>query len=108
MGRDEQNLWNFLFTLFYALVLLGGSWGLWSSGRLPIGITFFDAALITLASFRLAWLFVCDQIVQFFRGWFLSVSVGSDVGGRVALLRELPVRGAGGAAAGLLGCAWCF
>ena len=108
MGRDEQNLWNFLFTLFYALVLLGGSWWLWSSGRLPIGITFFDAALITLASFRLARLFVYDQIMQFFRDWFLTITVVTDVGGNVTLLRELPVRGARRTAAELLGCPWCF
>ena len=108
MGRDEQNLWDFLFSLFYAAVLFGGTWWLWSAGRLPIGITFFDAALVTLASFRITRLFVHDRIMQFVRDWFLDVTAVTDVGGNTVLVRELPSRGPRRTAAELLGCPWCF
>ena len=104
-SRDEQNLWNFLFALFYAAVLAGGSWALWSFGRLPVGITFFDASLIALASFRLTRLFVYDRGMQFFRDWFLDVFPSPDAGGPV---RALPARGPRRTASELLSCPWCF
>ena len=107
MVRDEQNFWNFLFTVFYALVLVGAGWWLWSAGRLPIGITFFDAVLVALASFRLTRLFVYDKIMQFFRDWFLnSAIVVTD--GEALLVRTKPSRGPRKTITELLSCPWCF
>jgi hypothetical protein len=107
-GRDEQNLWNFLFTLLFAVVLLGGTSWLWSAGRLPVGITFFDAALVALASFRLTRLFVYDKIMQFVRDWFLDTGLVEDEAGNLMLVREKPETGPRRTVVELLGCPWCF
>ncbi len=108
MFRDEQSWWNFLFTLLYMALLAGGAWLLWAAGRMPVGITFFDAALITLASFRLTRLFVYDKVTGFFRDWFLDIGVGTGESGELVLVRERPVRGPRRTLTELVGCPWCL
>ncbi|OGG47310.1 hypothetical protein A2671_00625 [Candidatus Kaiserbacteria bacterium RIFCSPHIGHO2_01_FULL_49_13] len=107
MMRDEQNLWNFLFLLFFIAVFGSGLWWLWGSGRLPIAIDFFDSVLVVLAAFRLTRLFVYDRILQFFRDWFLDVSTVSEEG-EVLILRNRASRGPRRTITELLGCPWCF
>lgn len=89
---EEQHIWNFLysvaFLVFVALLIqvlykkLGG---------LPTSIPFFDAVLITLATFRLIRLFVYDRITKWFRDLFVGFSKGP--------LKTM---------SDLLGCPWCI
>ncbi len=105
--RDEQNLWNFVFFLFFVVVFGVGLWWLWTSGRLPLGIPFFDATLVALAAFRLTRLVIYDRIMQFFRDWFLDVSAVLD-DGELVVVRSRAKRGPRRTISELLACPWCF
>ena len=88
----DQRFWNIVFTagfavlfIFLAVIVREVRHGF------PTSISFFDLALLILATFRTIRLFVYDQITQFVRDFFAK-----EVSG--------PLR----AANDLMLCPWCF
>ncbi len=104
MFKDEQHIWNILFTaLFLALAALAYCM-LLLVGRMPTHLPLFDAVLIVLATFRLTRLFLHDVIMQWLRDLFLDVQVLEDG----TLMRREPSQGPRKTVSTLLGCPWCF
>ena len=108
MPRDDQGLWNFFFTAFFAALFLVCGYILYEQGRLPIGIELFDFFLIIFATFRLTRLFVYDKITQFVRDWFLNKAVSVGDAGEMVIMRAKPVSGPRRTIHELLACPWCF
>lgn len=100
----DQYFWNFVFTLFFALLVVMAAIILESESRIPMAdLTFVDFALMTLATWRLTRLFVYDAITKFFREQFfdvVKVGRGYDL--------EKPKFGPRRTVADLLTCPWCF
>ena len=100
----DQYFWNFVFTLFFALLVVMGAIILESESRIPMAeLTMVDFALMTLATWRLTRLFVYDAITKFFREQFFDVvkaGRGYDL--------EKPKFGPRRTIADLLTCPWCF
>lgn len=64
--------WNLFFSLFFAALVLMGTWWLAASRLIFYDIPFRDLLLITLAIFRLVRLFSYDIITKFIREWFVG------------------------------------
>ncbi len=100
----DQYFWNFIFALFFALLVIMGAIILESESRIPLAsLTVVDFALMTLATWRLTRLFVYDAITKFFREQFfdvVKVGRGYDL--------EKPKYGPRRTLADLLTCPWCF
>jgi len=80
------HFWNFIFSLFFAvLVLIASSW-LLATGKISLGISFGNFLLMALAIFRLVRLFTYDHITDFVRGWFRNAPKDSFLGTMGALL----------------------
>ncbi len=63
----KSAFWNIVFGLFFAFIVLKGSWLLTDGGRsLPV-LSFFELSLMTLAIFRLVRLVSYDVITKFIR-----------------------------------------
>lgn len=105
--NDDQNFWNFLFSTIFVALTAAGAWHLYKLGNLPTSISFFDLALITLATFRLIRLVTKDKVFQFFRDFFLEKNV---VEGATELLviRQKPLSGPQRTISELLACPWCI
>ncbi len=90
--KDDQNFWNALYSIGFtilALALVAITYSV--NGGLPRSIDFFDAVLLSLATFRLVRLFVYDKVTAWIRAMFNDAVDGP----RKTL-------------ADLLGCPWCF
>lgn len=100
----DQYFWNFVFVLFFSLLVVMGTIILETESRLVLtDLTFTDFALMTLATWRLTRLFVYDAITKFFREQFfdvVKVGRGYDL--------EKPKFGPRRTLADLLTCPWCF
>lgn len=72
--------WHIIFSLFFAVLALYAVLILDSLGLLPVHIVFYDAVLITLATFRLIRLFTYDVITKFIRQWFVGKDDHSFLG----------------------------
>ena len=104
MFKDEQHLWNILFTLvFFGLVGSAYMW-LLACEKVPTAIPLFHVVLIVFAVFRLTRLFINDVITQWIRDLFLDVRT-TELG---ELVREKPARGPRRTLAILLACPWCL
>jgi len=69
-----------------------------------VDLTFFDIAIISLASFRLIRLFVYDAMTKFIREQFYDAKVTKA--GKVTLYK--PLKGPRRTLCDLMGCPWCF
>lgn len=106
--KDDQGLWNFIFSLIFLGQIALAMFVLFETNRMPTHIPLFDFAIIVLATYRLTRLFVYDKITQFVRNWFLDqVAVVDDLG-QVTVVREKPARGPRLTLSELLDCPWCF
>lgn len=100
----NQYLWNIVFIAFFIGLVTMGSIILDSEATIAYeDITFFDIALITLASFRVVRLFVYDSITKFFREQFYDAK---EVKGKILLTK--PTSGPRRTLADLMSCPWCF
>lgn len=105
---DEQNVWNFLLSIVFALLLGGSMWVLYQQGSIPTSIPFFDVLLIVLATFRLIRLFGKDTVTAFIRDWFAERNEIVLDTGLVTVEYLHPPRGPRRAMSELLGCPWCM
>lgn len=104
MRITDQYFWNFVFSVFFAalvvmgaIILEGEAYKEWAD------LTLVDYTLITLASFRIIRLMVYDKIAAFFREQFWDVHEGKT---KVTLVK--PATGPRRTLADLLSCPWCF
>ena len=101
---SDQYFWNFVFSVFFLILIVMGAIILQSESRIPLAdLSLVDYTLITLASWRLVRLFVYDAITKFFREQFLDVV---KVGRGYRL--EKPKTGPRRTIADLMSCPWCF
>lgn len=106
--KDDQGLWHFVFSLIFIAQLFGAMYVLWEMGKMPTQIPLFDFAIIVLATYRLARLFVYDKITEFVRDWFMVKTIVVDDFGTGVIVRQKPVSGPRRTIADLLTCPWCF
>ncbi|MCB9818074.1 DUF1360 domain-containing protein [Candidatus Nomurabacteria bacterium] len=100
----DQYFWNFVFGLFFLILVIMGAIILETEARIPlVDLELVDYVLITLASWRLTRLFVYDIITKFFREQFWDVK---KVGKGYQL--EKPKTGPRRTLADLMDCPWCF
>jgi hypothetical protein len=100
----DQYFWNFVFSLFFIILIVLGAIILETESRIPLaGLSVVDYMLITLATWRLIRLFVYDALTKFFREQFSDVI---KVGRGYRL--EKPKTGPRRTIADLLSCPWCF
>ncbi len=104
MRITDQYFWNFVFALFFLILIVMGAIILETEARIPLAeLTLVDYVLLTLASWRLTRLFVYDGITKFFREQFLDVE---KIGRGYELVK--PKTGPRRTLADLLSCPWCF
>lgn len=104
MRITDQYLWNFVFTVFFLVMVTMAAIILDTKARIPLSeLSLTDYVLITLASWRMTRLFVYDAISKFVREQFYDVV---KVGDSFAL--EKPKTGPRRTLADLFGCPWCF
>jgi hypothetical protein len=100
----DQYFWNFVFSIFFVILLVMAAIILHTESRIPLtDLTFVDYALVTLATWRLIRLFVYDVITRFIREQFYDVV---KVGKAYELVK--PESGPRRTIADLLSCPWCF
>lgn len=108
-ATDDQNLWNFIYSIFFAAFFAALMWVLYRvHGELPTSIAFFDALLIALATFRLIRLFVYDKITRFIRDLFVEYREIYSEQGVTYLEAHQPGSGPLRTLSELLACPWCF
>jgi hypothetical protein len=104
MRITDQYFWNFVFGAFFSILVVMGAIILETESRIPLReLTLTDYALMTLATWRLTRLVVCDTIMKFFREQFYDLVKD---GKGYAL--EKPVTGPRRTLADLTSCSWCF
>lgn len=100
----DQYFWNFIFSLFFIVLIVMGSIILETESRIPLTqLSTVDFVLIVLASWRVTRLFVYDNITKFLREQFWDVKKI----GRGMELRK-PETGPRRTLADLMSCPWCF
>jgi len=72
--KEDNNLWNFIFTVFFIVVLAAAAWYMKEVrggylGSVPV----FDAVMMAFAAFRITRLVVYDKISRWFRELFANV-----------------------------------
>lgn len=80
-------LWNIIFSLFFAELVLTGFTYLSGEGKLVADIPLLDLVLMALATFRLVRLFTYDHITAFLREWLAPSRPGTFFGTVNDLLR---------------------
>lgn len=109
-SKDDQNLWNFVFSVLFAVLLWGAGRSLYVTyGGLPQGIDVFDAILVALAVFRVTRLLVYDKITRWFRELFMHRRTIPATGSSPAYV-ELMAYSSGPLRTiyELLRCPWCI
>lgn len=104
MRITDQYFWNFIFALFFIALVVTGTAALDSSTTKNFAtLNIVDYVLITLASWRLIQLFVCDSATKFIREQFYDAT---KVKGGVIL--EKPTRGPRRTLANIFSNQWYF
>lgn len=106
--KEDQNFWNFLFSLLFILVLAIAVAKLqWLRGSLPTSVPLFDAIMMGFASFRITRLIVYDKITRWFRELFADVREYEQDG---MVMVEVKPFGSGlrHTIHDLLQCPWCI
>jgi TRAP-type C4-dicarboxylate transport system permease small subunit len=106
--KEDQNLWNFIFSLFFLAVFVWAMWEIWGeTGTFPHAISLFDVTLMAFAAFRITRLMVYDKITRWFRELFADVREYEEHG---VTWVEVRPWGSGfrHTIYDLLGCPWCI
>lgn len=106
--KDDQNLWNLIFTVFFVVIVLASIKLLYALDR-PIALPMpvFDFILIALATMRLTRLFVYDAVTRFFRDFFVIRTEEKMPDGTAMIIRREYKGGPLRTLSHLLGCPWC-
>lgn len=106
--KEDQNLWNFLFSLLFVIVLALSIWAIREiNGDFPTSIPVFDFVLLVLAAFRITRLIVYDKIARWFRELFADTREHEEGG---VIFVEVKPYGVGvrHTIHDLLQCPWCI
>lgn len=104
MRITDQYFWNFVFGVFFLILIVMGAIILETESRVRFADLFtMDFILMTLATWRLTRLMIYDTVTKFVREQFWDVV---KVGKSYAL--EKPPTGPRRTIADLLSCPWCF
>ena|SRR3990167_5682904 len=111
--KEDQNYWNFVFSVFFIVVLVGSLFFMRSMrGGYPMAVPPFDAFLMALATFRITRLIVYDKITRWFRELFADTrEFSSTLGtGEEVIMVEVRPYGSGlrHTIYDLLQCPWCI
>lgn len=69
--KEDQNIWNFLFSIFFIAVLIAALWAIYRvRGSFPTSVPLADSILMAFAAFRITRLVVYDKITRWFRELF--------------------------------------
>jgi hypothetical protein len=106
--HEDQNFWNFLFSVFFILVLVGALFAMRAlRGGFLISVPPFDALLMALATFRVTRLIVYDKIARWFRELFVQKKVYEKNGEK--WVEVVPyTHGFRHTVYDLLQCPWCI
>ena len=106
--KEDQNFWNFIFSLFFIAVFIGAEWAMYRMrGGYLVSVPPFDALLMALAAFRITRLIVYDKIARWFRELFVRRRVLEKDG--VTWVEVEPYgRGFRHTISELLTCPWCI
>lgn len=91
MTTLKSAFWNIVFALFFAAIVLKGTFLLFAWGRIPVAISPWEFLLLALAIFRLVRLFCYDIITKFIRDALAHPKPDSFLGTLHALIS----------------CSWC-
>ncbi|MDO8548347.1 MAG: DUF1360 domain-containing protein [bacterium] len=106
--KEDQNFWNFIFSLFFVLMLVAAVWGMKQlRGGYLMSVPPFDALLMALAAFRVTRLIVYDKITRWFRELFADTREFEEGG---IMFVEIKPFGSGfrHTIHDLLNCPWCI
>ena len=104
MRITDQYFWNFVFTVFFLILIVMGAIILETESRVRFAdLSTMDFILMTLATWRLTRLMFYDTVTKFVREQFWDVV---KVGKSYSL--EKPPTGPRRTIADLLSCPWCF
>jgi hypothetical protein len=105
--HEDQNTWNFIFSLLFLAILAVSVWYVGIVRGFPHSIPVFDALILIGASFRITRLIVYDKITRFFREWFVDKKVITHDSKQWVEIMPI-IRGIRGTIHDLLGCPWCI
>jgi len=106
--KDDQNTWNFVFSLLFLAVLAEALWWMqYRTGSLPRAVPVFDWVMMAFAAFRITRLVVYDKITRWFRELFVVVSREYESGGKTWIELRPFASGPRGTIYDLLQCPWC-
>lgn len=104
MRITDQYFWNFVFSVFFLILVIMGSIILETESRINLDeLSTVDFVLMTLATWRLTRLFVYDNITKFIREQFWDVVKAGK-----GYTLEKPKIGPRRTLADLFSCPWCF
>lgn len=106
--KEDQNLWNFIFSVFFIVVLIAAIWEMKEiRGGYLVSVPWFDALMMALATMRITRLVVYDKIARWFRELFVQRRTYVENGVRMV---ELSPRKSGfmRTVYDLLQCPWCI
>ncbi len=104
MRITDQYFWNFVFSVFFLILIVMGAIILETESRVRFAeLSTMDFILMTLATWRLTRLMIYDTVTKFVREQFWDVV---KIGKSYAL--EKPPTGPRRTIADLLSCPWCF
>jgi hypothetical protein len=106
--KEDQNFWNFIFSIFFIVVLVGALLAMKAlRGGFLVSVPPFDALLMALATFRITRLVVYDKITRWFRELFVKRRVYEKDG---KMWVEITPHGGGffHTIYDLLQCPWCI
>lgn len=86
MNLAKSAFWNIVFGLFFAGIVLKGTYLLFVWGTMPLAISPWELILLSLAVFRLVRLLCYDVITKFIRDAFVRYKPDSFLGTLHALL----------------------
>ncbi len=106
--KEDQNMWNFVLSVFFLLVLVLTMWEVWGEYHdFPKEVPFFDVVLMSFAAFRVTRLVVYDKITRWFRELFVHTVEIEKNGEAWVEIRPFK-NGFFGTIHELLSCPWCI
>ena len=106
--KEDQNFWNFLFSVFFIGVLALGLWQMQQlRGGFLTSVPLFDAVMMSFAAFRITRLVVYDKIARWFRELFASRREYEEGGVTYVEVTPYP-SGFRHTVYDLLNCPWCI
>lgn len=107
-AKEDQNFWNFLFSVFFIIVLVAGLWAMQDMrGGFLTSVPLFDAVMMSFAAFRITRLVVYDKITRWFRELFAQTRVVEKDGTKFVEVTPY-ASGFRHTVYDLLNCPWCI